>query len=213
MASVTKKKANKRARVGKRRPPRTRVGQEIVQAILNAAAQILSVNGYASMTTNHLAERAGVSIGSLYHYFPNKESVIQGLAERLERRAIDVLEHRSRTVPSTSSDRDLARELGTSLFAQELGGRETRRSLLLEVPRRWIQAASEARDAAVRARLEMVLREHTSVTDDDVNLRAFVLKHAVQGVVEGTLVHRPELVGSDDLTEEITRLIVRYTRD
>lgn len=46
------------------------------QSILEATAYILIEGGYASLTTNHVAERAGVSIASLYQYFPNKESLV-----------------------------------------------------------------------------------------------------------------------------------------
>lgn len=46
------------------------------QSILEATAYILIEDGYANLTTNHVAERAGVSIASLYQYFPNKESLV-----------------------------------------------------------------------------------------------------------------------------------------
>ena len=52
-----------------------------VEAILTATAHILTKKGYASLSTNRIAERAGVSIGSLYQYFPNKEAIIKALRE------------------------------------------------------------------------------------------------------------------------------------
>lgn len=53
-----------------------------VAAILEATAHILLERGYSKLSTNAVAERAGVSIGSLYQYFPNKESLICALYER-----------------------------------------------------------------------------------------------------------------------------------
>ncbi len=53
-----------------------------VEAILEAAAQLLEAGGLEGYTTNHIAERAGVSIGSLYQYFPNKDAVTVALIER-----------------------------------------------------------------------------------------------------------------------------------
>jgi AcrR family transcriptional regulator len=50
--------------------------------ILEAAAQIFSELGYAAGTTNRIAERAGVSVGSFYQYFPNKDAVLVALVER-----------------------------------------------------------------------------------------------------------------------------------
>lgn len=56
--------------------------QRTVQTILDAAAHVLAERGYSATTTNHVAAAAGVSIGSLYQYFPNKDSLIVALEER-----------------------------------------------------------------------------------------------------------------------------------
>jgi len=53
-----------------------------VQAILEAAAQVFERHGYAAGTTNRIAQRAGVSIGSLYQYFPNKDAILLALVHR-----------------------------------------------------------------------------------------------------------------------------------
>lgn len=50
--------------------------------LLAAAAQVFEQEGYFETTTNKIAERAGVSIGSLYQYFPNKEALVVALAEQ-----------------------------------------------------------------------------------------------------------------------------------
>ncbi|WP_245641408.1 TetR/AcrR family transcriptional regulator [Paraburkholderia bannensis] len=53
-----------------------------VDAILEAAARILEHSGFAHYTTNAIAERAGVSVGSLYQYFPNRDALTAALIER-----------------------------------------------------------------------------------------------------------------------------------
>ena len=53
-----------------------------VEAILRAAAHILVRTGYEATTTNRVAVEAGVSIGSLYQYFPNKEAIVSALIDR-----------------------------------------------------------------------------------------------------------------------------------
>lgn len=77
--------------------PRRRPSQErsrfTVDAILDAAAQVFEARGYAEGTTNRIAERAGVSIGSLYEYFPTKDAIAVALAEReLDREGERILE-------------------------------------------------------------------------------------------------------------------------
>lgn len=59
---------------------------ETVACILEAAAQILEVQGLAAFNTNAVAERAGVSIGSLYQYFPGKDALLIALMQREKER-------------------------------------------------------------------------------------------------------------------------------
>ena len=72
--------------------PSQRRSQETFRAVVEACAWLLPRNGYAGTTTNHIAERAGVNIASLYEYFPGKDAIVvqvaQGLVEKvLERLA------------------------------------------------------------------------------------------------------------------------------
>ncbi|MEQ8268162.1 MAG: TetR/AcrR family transcriptional regulator [Parvibaculum sp.] len=64
------------------RKPIQRRSEATVGTILEAAAQIFRTHGAKGATTNRIAERAGVSIGSLYQYFPNKEALLVALMER-----------------------------------------------------------------------------------------------------------------------------------
>lgn len=64
------------------REPRQRRSKVTCDAIIEAATQLLMEKGYAATTTNHIAKRAGISIGSLYQYFPNKEAIAVELLQR-----------------------------------------------------------------------------------------------------------------------------------
>jgi AcrR family transcriptional regulator len=70
------------ANVKPRKVPRQARSRATVEAIVEACARLLSAGDYAAVTTNHIAERAGVGIGTLYEFFPNKESIVAALAER-----------------------------------------------------------------------------------------------------------------------------------
>ena len=65
-----------------RKRPRQARAIATVTAILDAAARILTEENYAAASANRIAERAGVSIGSLYEYFPGKEAVFAELRRR-----------------------------------------------------------------------------------------------------------------------------------
>jgi AcrR family transcriptional regulator len=65
-----------------RKEPRQERARATVEAILEAAARILDRQGWGRFTTNAVAEVAGVSIGSLYQYFPNKLALVEAILRR-----------------------------------------------------------------------------------------------------------------------------------
>ncbi|MDE1993885.1 MAG: TetR/AcrR family transcriptional regulator [Rhizobiaceae bacterium] len=65
-----------------RKAPRQQRSRATVDAIVEAAARILAQRGWAHFTTNEVAEAAGVSIGSLYQYFPNKLALTEAILQR-----------------------------------------------------------------------------------------------------------------------------------
>lgn len=69
-------------RLAPRKSPAQARARETVEAILEAAVDLFSSKGYARTSTNHLAARAGVSVGSLYQYFPNKDAILTALLAR-----------------------------------------------------------------------------------------------------------------------------------
>lgn len=90
---------------GMRRKPRQARSQERVARILDAAEDLFASHGYAPTTTNAIAARAQVSIGSLYQFFPDKPAILQALAlryaEKLHRELaiIDDFEHGTLPLP------------------------------------------------------------------------------------------------------------------
>ncbi len=80
MAKESSKKSSKLA--GMRRQPRQARSQERVNQILDVAEQLFITEGYSTTTTNAIAARAKVPIGSLYQFFPDKGAIVQALARR-----------------------------------------------------------------------------------------------------------------------------------
>ena len=128
-----------------RKLPRQTRSRASFDAILDGCARVLERGGYESLTTNHVAEVAGVGIGTLYDFFPNRESIVVALAEqRLDRLAADVKEGLSeaegldayhaldllvrRIVRAVAADRALYRVLlREAVFVRD--SRETRHAL------------------------------------------------------------------------------------
>ncbi len=76
---------SKRRKSRSRKPPQQDRSVLMVEAILDAGAELLKTRGLAACSTNRIAERAGVSIGSLYTYFADKDAVFSAVRQRLDR--------------------------------------------------------------------------------------------------------------------------------
>jgi AcrR family transcriptional regulator len=94
-----------------RRQPQQERGERRVGAILDAAAEVIAEVGVEAATTNAIAERAGAAVGSLYHFFPNKEAIIRALAARYE---AELREISRQAMPAA------AQQLSTALMAEAI---------------------------------------------------------------------------------------------
>lgn len=75
-----------------RKQPRQARSTQLVAAILEAAVRVLVRDGAHRFTTARVAETAGISVGSLYQYFPNKEAILFRLQAEEWRQTVDALE-------------------------------------------------------------------------------------------------------------------------
>jgi AcrR family transcriptional regulator len=74
--------AKRTSRTALRKRPRQERSEATVDAILEAAARVFATEGYDAATTNRIAEAAGISVGSLYQYFPSKDAIAVDLVRR-----------------------------------------------------------------------------------------------------------------------------------
>lgn len=192
------------------RAPTTRVGADIVDAILTATEAELEAVGVDKLTTNRVAERAGVSVGSLYQYFPNKDAILAELARRLERRSeglvLEVLEASAELTLEETTARIV------DALLRDLGRTSLRRAILREVPRGWTADTSSSVDGRVRERVREVLAARGDVRPGPHLMMAWVISHAIEGAIEAAVDGDPALVQSPALRDELIELILRYLR-
>jgi AcrR family transcriptional regulator len=194
----------------RKRPVQAR-SQRTVDVVLKAAAQVFSSRGYAGGTTNHLAERAGVSIGTLYEYFPNKDALLVALMEHhihegervLQRAAAEMA---GRTVGIRTSVLHFVRAM-VEFHAHE---RALHRVLFEETPLpRRVQQTLAQLEQRVTDQIESLIRGAPDVSVENPALTAAIVVQAVEG-----LTHKLVLHGEDEDVEtfigEITRLVTSY---
>lgn len=85
----------RRPRTTQRRAPRQKRGEDTVTTLLDATEIVFAKHGFHATTTNRIATAAGVSIGTLYHYFPSTEALIEAVVHRMWQRELDAVEARA----------------------------------------------------------------------------------------------------------------------
>lgn len=190
------------------RTPRQERARYKVELMLEAAIRLLEQGGMEVLTTNAVAQMAGVSIGTLYQYFPNKEAVLEALAEReMARISQRVLAALSEATPDRPEDN--VRRLVRAVTASYGERREAHRLVIAHSLASGGRRLSPLLDQ-VMARLTS--REHPAQLDPPMNeADAFVLTTAFAGVMRAMLV-LPEGQGPapEAIEHALARLIAGF---
>jgi AcrR family transcriptional regulator len=199
--------------------PRKSASQErsrlTVDALLEAAARVLVKDGYDRASTNKIAAMAGVSIGSLYQYFPSKEALVAAVIDRHMHEMFEVV--RGALVKAATRPIEIAaRELVSVMMDAHHVNPKLHGVLAEQVPRTGrlenIEAINREAYALVRAYLE-AHRDELDTADLDV--AAFICVTAVEALTHAAVVRPPEGLTDEKaerLVDEVTRLVVKYLR-
>lgn len=193
-----------------RRRPRQARAQATVDAIIKATAQVLVQEGYDRASTNRIAQAAGVSIGSLYQYFPSKEALVAALVEAHHEKMMGVLNRAIEDVTPAGLPHN-ARVMVDGLIRAYRVDPKLYHVLCQEVPKvgelRKVYEFEERLADASRSYLRG-LRQ--SIRHADVDRAIFLLVNAVPGVIRAAVQADPEGREDDKLASDLTDLVLRY---
>jgi AcrR family transcriptional regulator len=180
-----------------------------VDAVLEAAVKVLKREGFNALTTNRIAEVAGVSIGSVYQYFPDKGAIFSALhrrhIEEIDRMIeVQLLRH------ATSSLDDLIHALIEAMVEAHSADPELYELLMTEVPHR----ADGTKDFAVRHhsafRLAIASRTHKKKRVRNLDKTVFIVANMVEALSHGAALRRPPSLSLSEATEETVRAVLAY---
>ena len=192
------------AELPRKRPTQERA-RSTVDAIVLAAAHILRAEGSDRLTTNRIAQVAGVSIGSLYQYFPNKAAVIAELRARHTEWFDQTIRAETRR-PYRSSLRDAIRPAIEKLTAMHLVDPNLHRALA--PGERPVDTEDErAYQAIVR---EFLVAEASRLRPLDPEIASHIVVRALEAVIHGTALEEPERLGHPAFVNEVVELVARY---
>ena len=191
-----------------RKQPRQERSQATVQAILTATAHILTEEGYDRFTTNRAAERAGVSIGSLYQYFPNKESLLVALAEHHANAMVQLAQHHLDGLSDRPLLEVLQQIIAAALAAHAVNPR-LHRVLHEQVPH------SEVMRRLDHANVENLLRSFLAQRCDELqpqnlDLTVFMIERTIKALIHGAMIEQPEWLKSGELEQELMAMLTAY---
>ena len=193
-----------------RKSPKQERSEKTVDAVLEAAALVLQNEGEAAFTTNRIAERAGFGVGTLYQYFPNKESIVAAIA----RRELVAIEGKVRAVLARSSGngpQEVIRAVLRVLIRAFSGRRRLRHYVVMSAIRSGnLNALLDAQQSIASILVEALVRN--DVTGGPVNrhlsaAREFVLTRAVQGAIRSAVIEENPLLETPEFEDELVNLI------
>lgn len=188
-----------------RRKAKQERARQTLEAILEAAARVLLERGYGGATTNRIAEVAGVSVGTLYEYFANKEEVFEAVIQR----EIEVLVQALQTQPPAPTEASIVEAL-TGIIAAGMGamrhGPELYRSLEQVPGASFRRQLGEARTELTGFVRQLLESRRPELRVENLDIAAFVVVSAIEGIAANA--SREFL--NEALAREMTALLESY---
>ena len=200
------------ARTQPRKVPRQTRAKATLDSIVEAAARFLRSDGYEGANVNRIAELAGVSVGSLYQYFPSKEALVAAVMARHNARMIETFE---RGLPELAHlPLPLAvRGIVERTLAAHAEDRELHRVIVEQVPRTGLLVRTDEFQVRLRQMCAGYLEFHRDeVRPRDLDLAVRVLIVAVEAVVSELSCDRAASLDDPAVVGEIAALVLGYVQ-
>jgi AcrR family transcriptional regulator len=191
-----------------RKLPKQERSQATVEAILTATTHILTEEGYNRLTTNRVAELAGVSIGSLYQYFPNKEALIFALGEHHANEMAQLAQYHLGGLED-SSIIDVLRQIVKAVLAAHAVNPKLHRVLHEQIPRS--EEMRQLDDGKMeKMLLSFLARRCDQLQPQNLDLTVFIVGRTIKTLIHGAMIDRPEFLKTGEVEEEIMNMLSSY---
>jgi AcrR family transcriptional regulator len=197
-----------------RKRPRQARSRALVDAILDATARVLVRDGYAALTTNAVAALAGVSIGSLYQYFPNKDALVLALRERhshqMQALIMGEVARWEMAEPGATLTGLLTRAIHAAMEAHRLEP-ALHRVLALEAAHLEEEHEEDETEGFLRALLERHAQgPDPEVTVPDLGIATFIVGRMAHALIHAAVLDPPPGADPEALEREAVRAVMAY---
>jgi AcrR family transcriptional regulator len=183
-----------------------------VNALLEATARILVREGFDKASTNRIAEVAGVSVGSLYQYFPSKEALVAALIDRHSQAVMGIVQAELAQAANLPMEQAVRKLVAVAVKAHRIDP-NLHRVLSEQIPRvgrlERVETFNRQNYALFAAYLE---RHRGEIRAVDLGLAAFICVTSIEALTHTAVLHRKITSdhAMDALIDEATRLVVGY---
>lgn len=195
----------------RKKPKQTR-SEETIEVVFEATARILQTQSFSEFNTNAVAKLAGISIGTLYQYFPNKNAILVAMARReLDKVSQKIID--SITIAYTADPSMLAQVVVRALL-KAFGGRQLARKVLIEAL--IANGLSDELSKPIERVIQVIVDQQSQPgREQSINLSPislYVMSRALIGVIRSAVMEQSSYLGTEGLEEELVRLFLYCTK-
>jgi AcrR family transcriptional regulator len=196
-----------------RRIPVQKRSEETVGYLYEAVARILEQGGDGRLTTNHIADMAGVSIGTLYGYFPDKSALMRAMARHEMARQQEQLQRSLSNSSLSEPPEALVRHVIRAALRPFAARPKVRRRLmqLLMHDTAVLEAARGAQQLVMRSLISALAARWPDQMVCLSDNAQYTLASAIIGAVHAVAIERPEYFETQEFEDEIVDIVVHRT--
>ena len=210
MAAPNPPQSSVPGRYDKRKSPRQQRSRLTVESIKQATLELAAADGFSALSTGAIAERAGISIGSLYQYYPNREAILLALyedtsatvAEAMKSVLIEILDK-----PIETGVRRVVARLLELNRAHQL----VLLQLATEMPELKLSNHPVSFENLSRGSVRIYLNQRIShLRPLDMERKLFFIEQMINGCVRGYLTNPPPRVSTNAFVTDLARVVTAY---
>lgn len=176
----------------RRKFPRQRRSELTVRSILQATLKVAEVRGFRNLSSAEIAHKAGVSVGSLYQYFPTVEAIFLAIYEEVAGRVNT--KFRSMMLDSMHAPMELIGRKTLQLLLDEYEAEElVLHRMPLEVPQLILAPGTASLERLIGADIRLYLLQFRQLSEQDVEGAVFFLEGMIVGSIRNYLTRRPRM--------------------
>lgn len=203
--SIEEKEKTKKTKIIVKAPTQER-SRQTVATILDACSRLLISEGFYAITTDKIAKEAGVSIGSLYQFFGNKESVVQAVVKNIIEEDKRIISERMRSISPLPPEQRLK---GMIEAAIETIRRNSELRAKLTTIQYYVADAAYISEF-IRFYQDVVRYNLPQIPGRDMDKVSYLVVNSFIGLVNTMSMDRPDAIHDAGIVKEITQMFFKY---